>query len=63
MIIYWSMLLWAPLIYFIYSLGHKEEILLTDYNIQQGIQKNTPRLRNSCVRIFYLLDWNENLHC
>ena len=42
MIIYWSMILWVPLIYFVYSLSHKEEIKLTDYNIQHGIQKKIP---------------------
>ena len=42
MIIYWSMILWVPLIYFVYSLNYKEEIMLTDYNIQQGIQKKIP---------------------
>lgn len=42
MIIYWSMILWVFLIYFVYSLTHKEEIQLTDYNIQQGIQKKIP---------------------
>lgn len=42
MIIYWSMVLWVPIIYFVYSLTHKEEIMLTDYNIQNGIQKKIP---------------------
>lgn len=42
MIIYWSMILWVFLIYLVYSMTHKEEIKLTDYNIQQGIQKKIP---------------------
>lgn len=42
MLIYWSMLLWVPLVYIFYSLAHKEEVMLTEYNIQQGIQKKIP---------------------
>ena len=56
MIIYWSMVLWMPLIYFVYSMGHKEEILLTDYNIQQGIQKKIP-LAYAIVVFGYFIFW------
>lgn len=56
MIIYWSMVLWVPLIYFVYSLGHKEEVMLTDYNIQQGIQKKIP-LAYAIVVFGYFIFW------
>ena len=56
MIIYWSMLLWVPLIYFVYSMGHKEEVMLTDYNIQQGIQKKIP-LAYAIVVFGYFIFW------
>lgn len=42
MIIYWSMILWTFLIYILYDITHKEEIALTDYNLQQGIQRRVP---------------------
>lgn len=42
MIIYLSMILWPLLIYYVYSLNHKEEIMLTDYNLKQGIQNKIP---------------------
>ena len=42
MIIYWSMILWIFLIYILYDITHKEEIALTDYNLQQGIQRRVP---------------------
>lgn len=56
MIIYWSMVLWVPLIYFVYSMGHKEEVMLTDYNIQQGIQKKIP-LAYAIVVFGYFIFW------
>ena len=56
MIIYWSMVLWVPLIYFVYSLGHKEEVMLTDYNIQQGIQKKIP-IAYAIVVFGYFIFW------
>lgn len=56
MIIYWSMILWVVLIYFVYSLGHKEEVMLTDYNIQQGIQKKIP-LAYAIVVFGYFIFW------
>lgn len=56
MIIYWSMILWVPLIYFVYSMGHKEEVMLTDYNIQQGIQKKIP-LAYAIVVFGYFIFW------
>ncbi len=56
MIIYWSMVLWVPLIYFVYSLGHKEDVMLTDYNIQQGIQKKIP-LAYAIVVFGYFIFW------
>ena len=42
MIIYWSMILWIFLIYILYDITHKEDIALTDYNLQQGIQRRVP---------------------
>lgn len=42
MIIYWSMIFWTFLIYILYDITHKEEIALTDYNLQQGIQRRVP---------------------
>lgn len=56
MIIYWSMVLWVPLIYFVYSMGHKEEVMLTDYNIQQGIQKKIP-IAYAIVVFGYFIFW------
>lgn len=56
MIIYWSMILWVPLIYFVYSMGHKEEVMLTDYNIQQGIQKKIP-IVYAIVVFGYFIFW------
>ncbi len=56
MIIYLSMVLWVPLIYFVYSMGHKEEIMLTDYNIQQGIQKKIP-LTYAILVFGYFIYW------
>lgn len=38
MIIYWSMLLWVPLVYLIYWALHREEVMLSDYNITEGRQ-------------------------
>ena len=56
MIIYWSMILWVFLIYLVYSMTHKEEIKLTDYNIQQGIQKKIPLVY--AVLVFgYFIFW------
>ena len=56
MIIYWSMVLWVPLIYFVYSLGHKEVVMLTDYNIQQGIRKKIP-IAYAIVVFGYFIFW------
>ena len=56
MIIYWSMILWVVLIYCVYSMGHKEEVMLTDYNIQQGIQKKIP-LAYAIVVFGYFIFW------
>lgn len=56
MIIYWSMILWVPLIYFVYSMGHKEEVMLTDYNIQQGIQKKIP-IAYTIIVFGYFIFW------
>lgn len=56
MIIYWSMVLWVPLIYFVYSTGHKEEIMLTDYNVRQGIQKKVP-LAYAIIVFGYFIYW------
>lgn len=56
MIIYWSMILWVVLIYFVYSMGHKEEVMLTDYNIQQGIQKKIP-IAYAIVVFGYFVFW------
>ena len=56
MIIYWSMVLWVPLIYFVYSLGHKEEVMLTDYNIQQGIRKKIP-IAYAIIVFGYFIFW------
>lgn len=56
MIIYWSMLLWVPLIYFVYSMGHKEDIMLTDYNIQQGIRKKIP-IAYAIIVFGYFIFW------
>lgn len=56
MIIYLSMILWVVLIYFVYSINHKEEIKLTDYNIQHGIQKKIPLVY--AVLVFgYFIFW------
>lgn len=56
MIIYWSMVLWVPLIFSLYSIGHKEEVMLTDYNIQQGIQKKVP-LAYAIIVFGYFIYW------
>lgn len=56
MIIYWSMVLWVPLIYFVYSMGHKEEVMLTDYNIQNGIQKKIP-IAYAIIVFGYFIFW------
>lgn len=56
MIIYWSMVLWVPLIFSLYSIGHKEEVMLTDYNIQQGIRKKIP-IAYAIVVFGYFIFW------
>lgn len=56
MIIYWSMILWIAIIYFVYSANHKEEVMLADYNIHQGIQKNIP-LVYAIVTFGYIIFW------
>lgn len=56
MIIYWSMLLWSPLIFFVYSLNHKEDIMLVDYNIQNGIQKKIP-IAYAIIVFGYYIFW------
>ncbi|MGN1139191.1 MAG: EpsG family protein [Ruminococcus sp.] len=56
MIIYWSMILWVPLIYFVYYTGHQEEVMLTDYNIQQGIQKKIP-ITYAIIVFGYFIFW------
>lgn len=56
MIIYWSMILWIPIIYCVYSLSNKEEIKLADYKFQQGIQNKLPWIY--AVLIFgYFIFW------
>lgn len=50
MIIYVSMILWIPFIYFFYSLSHKEEIKLADYNLSQGKIEKIPV--GYCILIF-----------
>lgn len=59
MIIYWSMLLWVPLIYFVYSMEHKEAISLVDYNIQQGIHNKIP-IAYAIIVIGYFIFWIGN---
>ncbi len=56
MIIYWSMVLWVPIIYILYSLTHREDVLLLDYNIQNGIQKKVPLLY-AFLTFGYLIFW------
>lgn len=56
MIVYWSMVLWVPLIYFVYSLSHKEDIMCTDFNIRQGIIKKVP-IGYAIVVFGYLIFW------
>ena len=56
MIIYWSMVLWVPLLYFVYSMGHQEEVTLTDYNIHQGIQKKVP-IAYAVIVFGYFIFW------
>ncbi len=56
MIIYWSMILWVVLIYFVYSMSHKEEVMLTDYNIQQGIRKKIP-IAYAIIVFGYFIFW------
>ena len=36
------MILWTFLIYILYNITHKEEIALTDYDLQHGIQRRVP---------------------
>ena len=50
MIVYVSMILWIPLVYFFYSLNHKEEIKLSDYNLSQGKIVKAPI--GYCILIF-----------
>ncbi len=56
MIIYWSMLLWSPIIFFVYSLNHKEDILLTEYNLQQGVNKRIP-IMYAIITFGYFVFW------
>lgn len=56
MIIYWSMILWVVLIYFVYSMSHKEEVMLTDYNIQQGLRKKIP-IAYAIIVFGYFIFW------
>lgn len=56
MIIYWSMMLWSPIVYLFYSLSNKEETMLKEYNIRQGIQKKLPI--SYCIAVFgYFIFW------
>ena len=50
MIIYVSMILWIPFIYFFYSLNHKEEIKHADYNLSQGKIEKVPI--GYCILVF-----------
>ena len=56
MIIYWSMILWAPIIYFFYTANNKEAVKLTDYNINRGIQYKIP-MSYAIVVFAYLIFW------
>lgn len=61
MIIYWSMILWTFLIYILYDITHKEEVALTDYNLQQGIQKKIPWVY--AILVFgYFIFWASMRH-
>lgn len=61
MIIYWSMIVWTFLIYLLYSFINKESVALTDYNIQQGIQKKIPLIY--VVLVFgYFIFWASMRH-
>ena len=61
MIIYWSMIFWTFLIYILYDITHKEEIALTDYNLQQGIQRRVPWVYAFLV-FGYFLFWASMRH-
>lgn len=54
MIIYWSMILWAPIIYFFYTANNKEAVKLTDYNINRGIQYKIPISYAIAVFAFFI---------
>ena len=56
MIIYWSMILWVPIIYFFYTANNKEAVKLTDYNINWGIQYKIP-MSYAIVVFAYLIFW------
>lgn len=61
MIIYWSMIVWTFLIYSLYSVTNKESVALTDYNIQQGIQKKLPLIY--AILVFgYFIFWASMRH-
>lgn len=43
MIVYWSMLLWVPLVYIMYSITYKEKhVAKTEYSLQQKTQDKVP---------------------
>lgn len=43
MIVYWSMLLWVPLVYIMYSITYKKKhVALTEYSLQQKTQDKVP---------------------
>lgn len=56
MIVYWSMILWVPLIFFFYDMNHKEERMLVDYNFKQGIYNKVPMIF-AIVTFAYFIFW------
>ena len=56
MIIYWSMLLWPPIVYFIYSARHSEDVMLANYNVKSGLGNRVPIIY-AIIVFSYFIFW------
>lgn len=56
MIIYWSMMLWVPLIYFVYSMTNKKSVDLRDNDVDVFVQTKVP-LVYAIVVFGYFIFW------
>ena len=59
MIIYWSMVLWVPLIYGLYNISHKKDPIQAKADIRNGVNDKIPLI--FCLLVFgYFIFWIGN---